>query len=311
MIQLRYIISILLCALAGNALVVGRQTAGKLSQVTDFGDNPTNVGFYIYVPQNLASNPAIVVAIHYCTGTAQAYYTGSPYAQYAETYGFIVIYPESPYEGTCWDVSSQSTLTHDGGGNSNSIANMVTWTIDHYGADASRVYVTGTSSGAMMTNVMAATYPNLFAAGIAYAGVAAGCFYSEANGEDWWNSTCSQGQSIATPELWTQIAEDMYPGYTGDRPKMQIYHGSEDATLYPQNYYETCKQWAGVFGYDYNSPEEVQSDTPVANWDKTIWGPNVEGILANGVGHNILSNFAAYVIFGTPPEEYEGLIHSI
>ncbi|KAL4790420.1 Acetylxylan esterase A [Aspergillus venezuelensis] len=287
MIRLRYIISILLYAISGSALVVGRQTAGQLSQVTDFGDNPTNVGFYIYVPQNLASNPAIVVAIHYCTGTAQAYYTGSPYAQYAETYGFIVIYPESPYEGTCWDVSSQSTLTHDGGGNSNSIANMVTWTIDQYGADASRVYVTGTSSGAMMTNVMAATYPNLFAAGIAYAGVAAGCFYSEANGEDWWNSTCSQGQSIATPELWAQIAEDMYPGYTGDRPKMQIYHGSEDATLYPQNYYETCKQWAGVFGYDYDSPQEVQNDTPVTNWDKTIWGPNVEGILANGVGHNI------------------------
>ncbi|KAL4944563.1 Acetylxylan esterase A [Aspergillus oleicola] len=289
MVQLRYITSILLCALVGNALVVSRQapTAGQLSQVTDFGDNPTNVGFYIYVPQNLASNPAIVVAIHYCTGTAQAYYTGSPYAQYAETYGFIVIYPESPYEGTCWDVSSQSTLTHDGGGNSNSIANMVAWTTEQYGADPSRVYVTGTSSGAMMTNVMAATYPNLFAAGIAYAGVAAGCFYSEANGEDWWNSTCSQGESFATPELWAQIAEDMYPGYTGDRPKMQIYHGSEDATLYPQNYYETCKQWAGVFGYDYDSPQEVQNDTPVANWDKTIWGPNVEGILANGVGHNI------------------------
>jgi acetylxylan esterase len=85
------------------------------------------------------------------TGTAQAYYSGTPYAQYAETYGFIVIYPESPYSGTCWDVSSQSTLTHNGGGNSNSIANMVDWTINQYNADASRVYVTGTSSGAMMT----------------------------------------------------------------------------------------------------------------------------------------------------------------
>ncbi|KAL6234172.1 Acetylxylan esterase A [Aspergillus navahoensis] len=289
MVKLQYLLSVVLYAFSCTALALGRRapTPGQLSQVTDFGDNPTNVGFYIYVPQNLASNPAIIVAIHYCTGTAQAYYSGTPYARYAETYGFIVIYPESPYSGTCWDVSSQSTLTHNGGGNSNSIANMVDWTIGQYNADTSRVYVTGTSSGAMMTNVMAATYPNLFAAGIAYAGVPAGCFYSEANGEAQWNSTCAQGQSISTPEHWAEIAEAMYPGYEGSRPKMQIYHGSADATLYPQNYYETCKQWAGVFRYNYDSPQEVQNDTPVAGWDKTIWGENVQGILANGVGHNI------------------------
>lgn len=85
------------------------------------------------------------------TGTAQAYYNGSPYAAYAEQHGFIVIYPESPYDGGCWDVSSRATLTRNGGGNSNSIANMIAWTIDKYAADKSRVYVTGMSSGAMMT----------------------------------------------------------------------------------------------------------------------------------------------------------------
>lgn len=85
------------------------------------------------------------------SGTAEAYFTGSPYATLAETHGFIVIYPESPYEGTCWDVSSSSTLTANGGGNSNSIANMVAWTTENYKADTKKVFVTGTSSGAMMT----------------------------------------------------------------------------------------------------------------------------------------------------------------
>ncbi|OJJ01394.1 hypothetical protein ASPVEDRAFT_129653 [Aspergillus versicolor CBS 583.65] len=289
MVPLRHILSVLFYALACSAFTLSRRapTPGELSQVTDFGENPTNVGFYIYVPQNLATSPAIVVAIHYCTGTAEAYYTGTPYAQYAETHGFIVIYPESPYEGGCWDVSSQSSLTHNGGGNSNSIANMVTWTIDQYNADSSRVYVMGTSSGAMMTNVMAATYPELFSAGIAYAGVAAGCFYAEADEQAWWNSTCSTGESVSTPEHWAEIAKAMYPDYDGDRPKLQIYHGSQDTTLDTQNYYETCKQWAGVFGYTYDSPQETQNDTPLENWDKTIWGPNLQGILANGVDHNI------------------------
>jgi acetylxylan esterase len=44
-----------------------------------------------------------------------------------------------------------AALTHDGGADSNSIANMVTYTLDTYNADSSRVYVTGMSSGAMMT----------------------------------------------------------------------------------------------------------------------------------------------------------------
>jgi poly(3-hydroxybutyrate) depolymerase len=69
----------------------------------------------------------------------------------AEQYGFIVVYPSSPHSGTCWDVSSKQTLTHEGGGDSNTIANMVKWVLSEYKADASKVFVTGSSSGAMMT----------------------------------------------------------------------------------------------------------------------------------------------------------------
>lgn len=127
------------------------QPRASLQQVYNFGDNPSNTKMFIYVPDNLAENPPIIVAIHYCTGTAQAYFTGSPYARLADQKGFIVIYPESPYSGTCWDVSSREALTHNGGGDSNSIANMVTYTIEQYGADPSKVFVTGSSSGAMMT----------------------------------------------------------------------------------------------------------------------------------------------------------------
>jgi acetylxylan esterase len=136
-------------ALADPRRIIKR---GTFSQVTNSGiSNPTNVGFYTYIPSKLATNPGIVVAIHYCTGSAQAYYSGSPYASLSETYGFVVIYPSSPYSGTCWDVSSKSALTHNGGGDSNSIANMVTWAISKYNADPSKVFVTGSSSGAMMT----------------------------------------------------------------------------------------------------------------------------------------------------------------
>ena len=126
-------------------------TAAQLEQVSNFGTNPSNVRMYIYVPDTLPANPAVIVAIHYCTGTAQAFYGGTQYATLADQHGYIVIYPESPYSGGCWDVSSDATLMRDGGGDSQGIASMVRSTLDQYSADASRVFVLGSSSGAMMT----------------------------------------------------------------------------------------------------------------------------------------------------------------
>ncbi|RYP50890.1 hypothetical protein DL768_003679 [Monosporascus sp. mg162] len=260
---------------------------GRLQQVTNFGANPSNVKMFIYVPTRLAANPPIIVAIHYCTGTAQAYFNGSPYARLADQKGFIVIYPESPYSGTCWDVSSRQTLTHNGTGNSNSIANMVYYTIDRYNADPTKVFATGTSSGAMMTNVLAATYPDVFAAGIVYSGVPAGCFVSSSGAVNAWNSTCANGQSRATAGHWAQIVRGMYPGYDGPRPRMQIYHGSADSTLAAPNYQETIKQWAGVFGYNPDSPESTQQNTPQSGYTTSTYGDHLVGIYGQGVGHSV------------------------
>ncbi|KAF9691971.1 hypothetical protein EKO04_010174 [Ascochyta lentis] len=277
------------CLSLAAAATLGKRapTPGTLSQVTSFGTAPTSAGFYIYVPKKLAASPGIIVAVHYCTGTAQAYYTGSPYATLAEQYGFIVIYPSSPHDGTCWDVSSKQTLSREGGGDSNTIANMVKWTLTQYKADAAKVFVTGSSSGAMMTNVLAATYPDLFKAAIVYSGVPAGCFASASGGIDAWNSTCSQGKSITTPQAWASVVTNMYPTYKGDRPRMQVYHGSADATLLPLNYQETMKQWAGVFGYDYSEPQSTKADDPQGKYTRTVYGPSVQGIYAEGAGHTV------------------------
>ncbi|CRK11659.1 hypothetical protein BN1723_014279 [Verticillium longisporum] len=278
-----YMLFLAFCQLCLAAEIVPRAT---FSEVTGFGANPTNTKMYLWVPNNLAPNPAIVVGIHWCSGNAQAYYQGSNWARLSETYGYIVIYPSTAYTASnCWDVSSQKTLTRGAGGNSDSIANMVKYVTAQYGADASRVFVTGISSGAMMTNVMAATYPDLFQAGIAYAGVPAGCF-SVGTTEAGWNSTCANGQSITTPEHWAAIARAMAPGYTGRRPRMQVYHGDQDAVVFPQNYYETVKQWAGIFGYS-TTPQQTISNFPRSPYNKYVFGPNLEGILGVGVSHSI------------------------
>ncbi len=64
--------------------------------------------------QKLAASPPIIVAIHYCSGTAQACYDGSPYAQLADQKELHhVIYPESPYRYACsrYDARRDSLLT--------------------------------------------------------------------------------------------------------------------------------------------------------------------------------------------------------
>jgi acetylxylan esterase len=138
----------------------------------------------------------------------------------------------------------------------------------------------------LLQNVLAAAYPDYFAAGIVYAGVPAGCFVSSSNPNSvaQWNSTCAQGKSIAPPEIWASIVKNMDPGYTGPRPRMLIYHGGNDATLLPQNFKETTKQWCGVFGYDYWKPESIIESE---GFTTTRWGPDLMGVFGAKETHQL------------------------
>lgn len=73
-------------------------------------------------------------------------------------------------------MNNAGTLTHGGNGDALGIISMVNYTLDKYKGDKSKVFVMGGSSGAMMTNVMVGSYPEVFEAGAAYSGVAFACF---------------------------------------------------------------------------------------------------------------------------------------
>src|SRR5512135_1195011 len=154
-----YLAILLVTALVLAALPTGTVQAASLVEVTNFGTNPTGLRMYLYVPNNVAARPAILLALHYCTGTGPAFYSGTEFASLADRYGFIVIYPSATRSGNCFDVSSPAALTRGGGSDPVSIMSMVTYTEQHYNGDSSRVYVTGASSGGMMTDVMLGDYP--------------------------------------------------------------------------------------------------------------------------------------------------------
>lgn len=71
----------------------------SLVQVANFGTNPTNLQMYLYVPSNVKPHPAILLALHYCTGSGPAFFSGTEFANLADQYGFIVIYPSVTRSG--------------------------------------------------------------------------------------------------------------------------------------------------------------------------------------------------------------------
>jgi poly(hydroxyalkanoate) depolymerase family esterase len=260
--------------------------AAQLQQVTDFGNNPGNLGMYVYVPDNVASNPALVVANHWCTGSAEALYNGTQFDELAEQYGYIVVYPSVTRSSKCFDVASQASLSGTGG-DSVSIKSMVDYAIATYGADRNRVFATGISSGAMMTNVLLGVYPEVFKAGSAYAGVPFTCFATTDGSE--WNSTCATGMINRTPQQWGDAVRNANPGYNGPWPRMQIFHGTEDDALYYPNFQEQIDQWTNVNGTD-QTPEFT--DTPQSNWTRTRYGSTggqalVEAVSMAGVDHGL------------------------
>ncbi|MEV1111511.1 PHB depolymerase family esterase [Micromonospora sp. NPDC049751] len=272
-------------------------SAATLTQVTNFGTNPTNLQMHLYVPDRVAARPALLLALHYCTGSGPAVHTGFGLSSLADRYGYIVIYPSVTRSSKCWDVSSPQALRRDGGSDPVGLKSMVDYVRSRYPVDPDRIGVAGFSSGAMMTNVMVGLYPDLFNAGVSSSGVPFGCF-ATTNGAEW-NSECSGGRIVKTPQQWGDLVRNAYPGYTGKRPRFQIWHGTTDTTLSYVNFGEQIKQWTNVQGV---SQTPSYTDYPQTSATRTRYGGTggtapVEAISFQGYGHSIPFDAAQAIRF--------------
>jgi len=273
----------------GIALLLAVSTCwtASLKQVTGFGNNPSNIQMYVYVPDKVVAHPPVLVGMHWCHGTGQAFYSGTGYASLADKYGFIVIYPNANSGDSCWDVHSTAALTHNGGSDPTGIVSMVKYVVKTYGADSTRVFATGHSSGAMMTDVMLGSYPDVFKAGAAFAGVPFSCFA----GTGTWNSACATGKVTKSGASWGDAVRAAFPGYTGPRPRVQLWHGTQDATLDFANFGEEIKQWTNVLGVS-ATPTTTENNAPQSGWIRTRYkNPSgevlVEAIQETGQPHNL------------------------
>ncbi|MEU8116490.1 PHB depolymerase family esterase [Micromonospora sp. NPDC048947] len=295
------------------APTVGPAYAASLTEVTSFGENPGRMRMHVYVPDNRPARPAVVVAMHGCGGSGPGFYSGSEFASLADRYGYIVIYPSATQQagfGNCFDTWSDAAKRRGGGSDPVSIISMIRYVQQQYAANPDRVYATGSSSGGMMTNHMLALYPDVFKAGAAFMGVPYNCF---ANAADYppGSSQCTGGNMNRTPQQWGDAVRQAYPGYSGPRPRVQLWHGTSD-TLVPYSLLqETIEQWTNVFGL---SQTPTSTDTPQANWNRRRYADSggtvqVEAYSIQGAGHSLPSGgmaASAIAFFGltdptTPP----------
>ncbi|MBN1606224.1 MAG: PHB depolymerase family esterase [Polyangiaceae bacterium] len=249
-----------LLAVAAGLLLASPARAASLQQVDDWGSSgmPSDVSMYIYVPDKVADNPPILTLIHYCGGTASAVFgqaQGGGIVSKADQYGFIMVVPSC---GRCWDVMSDKTWKREGGGDSHAIRQMVQYAVEQYKGNADRAYATGDSSGAMMTELLIALYPDVFKGGSTMAGMPAGCRGSgESGNSTGYSGACAGGSVDHTAQEWADIVDQMYPGYSGHRGRVQLFHGDADTTIRYKNHTEAIEEWIGVLGLDTTPDSET------------------------------------------------------
>lgn len=208
--------------------------------------------------------------LHGCGGNGPGYAQQTKYNSLADQRGFITIFPSTTKDFNCWEVNTSKGLSRDAGGDNQGLASMIKYTTQKYAADAKKVFITGTSSGCMMTNVMMATYPDLFNAASCYSGVAAGCLAGSPGASPGSaDPKCANGQNLKSQGEWVSVAKAMYPGYTGNYPRMATWHGTADTLVTYPNFGEQLKQWSGIHGV---SLSKNVTNTPQSGYTQMVYG---------------------------------------
>jgi poly(hydroxyalkanoate) depolymerase family esterase len=258
------------------------EVRGSLTQVTSFGTNPGNLKMWKHVPATMPANAPVVVALHGCTQTADAY-TLTGWNALADQLKFYVVYPEqlsSNNQNVCFNWFEPGDIAR-GQGEALSIKQMVDKMAVDHSIDPRRVFVTGLSAGAAMTHVMAAVYPDVFAGAAVMAGVPYKCATSMTDA-----FSCMSPGADKTPAVWRDLVRNAYSTYTGAYPKISIWHGASDAVVKNTNLQEGLEQWTAVHGIDLTADvSETVAGYPHKVYKDTAGKALVETYAITGMGH--------------------------
>lgn len=227
-------IALLVVLLAG---VISAVTAGPAAASLvqgSFTNDAGSLSYELYVPSAYRAGTSVplVVALHGCTETADAFRQLTHFDQLAESKDAIVVFPDKSNftdSTSCWNWYKPDHMQR-GSGEPALIAGLTADVMRRYSVDPNRVYVGGLSAGGAMASVMSATYPDVFAA----AGIGSGCEYAA-------TAACAGYRGIDPDDAGKQAYAAM-----GDQRRVVpvvVFQGDKDTTVPEANAEQVVRQW--------------------------------------------------------------------
>ncbi|MEL6064379.1 MULTISPECIES: extracellular catalytic domain type 1 short-chain-length polyhydroxyalkanoate depolymerase [unclassified Methylobacterium] len=229
--------------------------------------------YKVYVPSGYTGQALpLVVMLHGCTQDPDDFAAGTQMNAVAEQQTFLVAYPAQAQTANpqrCWNWYAAGDQAREGG-EPELIAGIARAVLAEFSADPSRVYAAGLSAGGAAAAILAATYPDLFAAVGIHSGLA-----------------CGAARDL--PGALAAMKGQAKPARTNRQGVPTIvFHGDGDRTVHPANGDQVMAQ----AGTDPGLTETVTRDTSPGGiaYTRTIRSdaggrPVQEQWLLHGAGH--------------------------
>ncbi len=191
--------------------------------------------FKLYIPPGHVGRLPLVVMLHGCTQDPDTFAAATGMNERAREQGFFVLYPAQSQDANpsrCWNWFKHNHQRRDSGEPA-LLAAMTQAVIRRYGIDARRVYIAGLSAGGAMAAIVAAAYPEIYAAVGIHSGLPHGAASSVSE------ALAVMKSGVGRPGVHGRARRAGRASTAAPLPPTRVptivFHGDQDQTVHPRN----------------------------------------------------------------------------